>query len=532
MADKGSGKVAVGVYSVGESLRVAKVLRVGKRLKLLSVNSYKISHAPNSMELPDELPMEMPAGDDSIEITDEEITEDFDKVELDIDEEPEDDTASYIEILNLARDKGAKMALSVGDPQVYYNVFDSDWGLKGGKLLKRVNSEMKDIKDGYQSLKEDSVALLPIASYQLLAVIRERDIPFLTQLGRVRSIISRRLPIIAFTESVEVSLVNHVIDYHDTGEDVVTLILHIGEDYSRFIFMRGKDLLHVSQIIGAGAGSLDFKQILYRRLLLEMDTLELLQLNQIVMSGKVHKSGIVDYFYQEMPYEVAIVYPNFSDIDMSLLDQSQVETLGPYAVAVSIAQRALTPEIKRPHPIDLTPSRIKESQKSLSMSLPSWIILILMPVIVLYTFFRIEQLNTGMNRIRSDTYNRLLQEEEFMALENRIIEAHAQLSEVEKTSLILDSLTIGTNRWSPLMVQLMREIGKIKGIWLTEINQEQGVVVIKGYATYRNRIPQLVKALGSVKLRTVEVQQIRDKATYRFEIETAVSDSADSEGNR
>ncbi len=529
MAKKGSGKVAVGVYSVGESLRVARIMKTGKRLKLLSVNSYKISHTPGSMELPDNLHEEIPENGSSIEITDGDLTEEFNEVGMEPEEEPEEDTASYIEILDFVKDKGSKIALSIGDPQVFYNVFDSDWGLKGSKLLKRVNSEMMDIKEGYHSLKEDAVCFLPIGYYQLLAIIRERDIPFLTQIIRVKSIISRRLPIIAFTESVEVSLINHVIDYHNIGEDAATLILHIGEDYSRFIFLRGQDLLHISQIIGTGVGSMDFKQTLYRRLLLEMDTLELLQLNQIVMSGKVHQTEIVDYFYQEMPYDVAIVHPDFSELDMSSLDETEVDSLGPYAVSISIAQRALSTEKPRPHPIDLTPTRIKESQKRLSMSMTGWLMLFLMPVIVLYTFFRIEQLDTRMTEIKSDTYNRMLQEDQFFTLEKSIEEAHMKLSEVEKTSLILDSLTIGIDKWSPIIVQLMKEIGRIKGIWLTEIMQDKGLILFKGYAVYRNRIPQLVNALGSVTLRTVEVQEIRDKTTYRFEIESSVPGMADEE---
>ena len=100
---------------------------------------------------------------------------------------------------------------------------------------------------------------------------------------------------------------------------------------------------------------------------------------------------------------------------------------------------------------------------------------------------------------------------------------------MEKTSLILDSLTIGIDKWSPIIVQLMKEIGRIKGIWLTEIMQDKGLILFKGYAVYRNRIPQLVNALGSVTLRTVEVQEIRDKTTYRFEIESSVPGMADEE---
>lgn len=519
MAEKTAGRIAVGICSEGDALRVAKIQKTHKTFKLLTVRSFELQRTPGSPELSDDLQDVSPDAGPSIEITDEDLTEELTETDLEADEGPSGDTHTYLEILNMAREKGARIALSVAEPQIFYNVFDSDWSLQGSKLLKRVNDEMEVIKEGFQPLRSDSIGLVPIAKIHLMAVIRERDISFLEQIERVKHVIMRRLPIISFTESVELSLINHVVDYHPSNEDAVTLILHIGDDYSRFIFLSGRGIFHISEIIGDGASSPDLKQILYRRLLLEMDTLELPQLDQVVISGKALSTGIKEYFAKKMSDDTSIEFPNFSDLNISALEPSEAENIGSYSVAVSIALRALTPEKKRPYGIDLTPTRVKESQKRLSISTTGWGLLLLMPLIVLYTFFRLSQFDTEINELKGNIYTRHLQEGLYVDLEASIEDAHSKLSVIEMSSTLIDSLTIGTETWSPFITNLMKQSKRIGGLWFTEISQEPDLVILKGFAVYRNRIPQLIKSLGTAKLRTVEEQEIREKTTYRFEIE-------------
>ncbi len=142
-----------------------------------------------------------------------------------------------------------------------------------------------------------------------------------------------------------------------------------------------------------------------------------------------------------------------------------------------------------------------------------------MPLIVLYTFFRLSQFDTEINELKGNIYTRHLQEGLYVDLEASIEDAHSKLSVIEMSSTLIDSLTIGTETWSPFITNLMKQSKRIGGLWFTEISQEPDLVILKGFAVYRNRIPQLIKSLGTAKLRTVEEQEIREKTTYRFEIE-------------
>jgi len=523
MAKENAGKIAIGVCSESGTLRIAKIQKIHKTFKLLTVKSFKLQQKPGSREFTDESDDNDQIDSSATEITSDDLTEELAEEGIETVKKAFDDTAIYIESLNMASEKGARIALSAAEPQIFYNVFDTDWDLKGNKLLKKVNAELGEIKEGFRSLKNDAVGLVKITGDRLMAVIRERDFTFLAQIEAVKQFIGHRLPPIAFTESIEISLINQAIDYHPPQDDVFTLILHVGDEYSRFIFLKGQEIFHISQIIGDGADSPNLQNTLYSRLLLELDTLELQKLEQIILTGQTYNAPIKEYFTDNLSYEVSIKPAHFDDLDISAIEPALKDRLGPYTVSIGTALRALTPRTKERYQIDLTPTRIKESQKRLSITAAGWVMLVLIPFIVIFTLFYIKQIGFEINQLKSQIYAKRLQNEQHIELEASIEKALVTLSGMEKSTAIIDSLTVDTETWSRFIKKLMYLSGKIGQIWFTDITKEKDHVILRGYAVYRNRISQLIKMLGVGELRTVDVHEIRDKTVFRFEIKTKIA---------
>ena len=85
---------------------------------------------------------------------------------------------------------------------------------------------------------------------------------------------------------------------------------------------------------------------------------------------------------------------------------------------------------------------------------------------------------------------------------------------------VLDSMLMGTKTWSHFLRNVAGVKQNIKRIWVTNIRAaSESKVNLEGYALYRNRIPAFANALGNATLIKVEVQEIREKTVYYFELQ-------------
>ncbi len=534
-------RLAVGISDEGDILRVVKISRAENEIKVLATKIYRLRKGLDVADFSENDSVTNYDDRNAIDITNLEGDGDIDFQE---EVSPEggsidDDNATFIEILGMAKETNNRLALSVSEPKIFYNTFDSDWGLSGKKLFNKIIAELTNLKEDTLGISRSSLGILKITENRLMTLARDHDLEFFTRLDLVKKFIGRRLPRVDFSESAEFSLINLVLDQYQLDEDETTLILFVGDDASRLIFLQGTRIHHISQLISEGINSPSVVTVLYSRILLALDTLGLPKVDRIIITGLDDTEEIKESFLDNFTYGIKEYFQDSFGTDINIemfkhhfdcteLDPEQRKTLNSFSVALGAAIRAVKPEKKEFINVDLNPIFVRDRQKTIIITKFGWVLICLIPIIIAYTILQIGDFTREIKALEKEASSKQLYLARQRNVEILIEEAHAKLVNYDNSITILDSLLIKTETWSDFIGRLMKICDRINGVWITELSgTEDHQALMKGYAYYRNRVPKLVKLLGNSTLKKVDVREIRESTVFYFEIETDISEVQD-----
>ncbi|GBD02631.1 hypothetical protein HRbin18_02378 [bacterium HR18] len=104
------------------------------------------------------------------------------------------------------------------------------------------------------------------------------------------------------------------------------------------------------------------------------------------------------------------------------------------------------------------------------------------------------------------------------ALERRIDSLNARTLQALQTLEVLDSLLVGSDRWSRSLAQLSREVAAVGGIWVDSWKPQTTGVQLVGSALARERVVELAQRLEGT-IRELTFAEIREWPVYAFVIE-------------
>jgi hypothetical protein len=239
--------------------------------------------------------------------------------------------------------------------------------------------------------------------------------------------------------------------------------------------------------------------------------------------------GVKEYLTDGSGKSVPVEQVKFNGFDISELDNVEHKSLGSYSTALGAALRALEPE-RAVCKIDLTPNTVKESQNRLMISTPGWILLGLIPVIIAFSLVRQHRLSFDLQGMENTLQNKQSITLRVEDIEQQIQVEQGILSEYAKSLAVGDSLLVGTDRFGTFIEKVMRLSEETWGVWFTDFSASEGnKVKLLGYSVSRAKIPYFVDKLGHAELNTVEVQEIRERRVYRFEIEAEIPETSGGE---
>ncbi|MFH0883217.1 MAG: hypothetical protein V2A56_09555 [bacterium] len=579
-ASASSKQVAVGISVEGRFIQMVKVAKIQNSYQILDARLFELDETLDMQESPaeglEELGVEVEstvtedaANSDSIEISEETGEVDLDLEVLTADDQEEgakDDAGRFVELLQAASNNNARVGISLTEPQIFYNTFDTDWGLKSTKLKKRIKAELVEINEDYSNLRDDALSIIKVSEERPMVLVREGPVSLIEKLEEVKGFVTGRLPFISFVESLEISLANLVRHRYDLADDAVTAVVYVGEESSRFIFMRGHHLHHIAPVIADGANSPNIGSTLSSRFLFELDTLDLPGVDTIVLAGFAHVLKVEESLKDLATGEIHIEAVNLDGFDLTKLKPNRLmdnldrlrqlrakddtqsmpdfaydsfvqeetpagvlaedaeQDLTLYAGAIGVALRILDRERDLHYEVDLTPLRVKEGQNRFGMTFPGWILLGLIPLVAGVTYLVGAKYERQVEQLKAELGPKQEQMVLFNALTDSIRMAEDKLIKYERSFSVIDSLVVGTKTWSNFLTHVVNVADDVGGFWFTDMNPTEGgkKVNLVGYSLYRNRIPRFIEALGGATLKRVEVQEIREKRVYKFEIEALV----------
>jgi hypothetical protein len=516
------GKYAVGIFTEGLFLQVACLTKKGNKIKLVDAEIIKLAERLETVDVGKNLVLE-PVEVLSESTLQDEMTPDLDGSDLVFNEPDARSEEDNIAILSKAIGKySAKkfdLAISLAEPQIYYAYFNTQWNLQGDKLKAKIIEQLSKERQGADVLKPEDLHIINLPDGRIMVIVRDTEINLVNLIKSSPKSVVKHTPVINFVESAEISLINLVRENYDFKDNETTIIVYLGHEYSRMIFLRGNDIFNISYIIGAGLDSENISNTIYSRILLEQDNLNLPNINNILLTGEAIEADLHSFLKNKLSDGINIDYVRFANLDLPGIDP----LLSRYAITIGAAYRILEENNQNFYEVDLTPREIKEGQKKFKLGPLGWFLLLLLPLLTLFTTVKTNYQQRELTQIVSQVQFNQAELSLLQEIETRLNVQRTKISQFDKAFGILDTLTVGTKTWSTFLKNLADQCQRIRHIWITDFsaNSNNGVV-LKGYSLYRNRIPRLARALGNTSLNKVEVQEIRDLKVYNFEIALTV----------
>jgi len=429
----------------------------------------------------------------------------------------EDNNSVLLGILSNYQANKTHFAYSIAEPSLYYHLLESDFGLKGKKLKDRILSELRAIR-AFQPAA-DAVDAIHTDEGNLLCVIREDGLSLINSLEDIKGFIGGRVPRIPVIDSADISLMNVVRLNYNLQPNEVTVVVYVGFDFTRLIFMRGNQFFQFAPILGEGYDSANLANTVYSRLLLEQDNLGIPRISRIILAGESRRINLSDFLSQQLP-DQEVEYLIAPQLDTSGLPAEQQDQISEFAVPIGVAWRTLVPEDPDVYAINLLPASVQEGQRSLKLA---WHGYLLLTVLFLSTFFFSMSVTQKMQEIEEQAeVLRLKQTQiaEVEALQNSIIELEAQLQTFRNSLELYDNIVPGSDRWNKVFTKLSHGVEDLNSLWLADLgSDEKGTITMSGYSIYRTRIPRLSTLFDRSILKEVTVQDIREVPVYRYLIE-------------
>ena len=549
-------KEFTGLVLEGDAIKMARVRVEANKLRLLKLDQFSLvepikTKSPSqaeSFEESDSFEEEVDA-DSIFGFEDEEEDEEEDEVlgELDLDnldeEEPEEDTMS-LDMVEEADSGGAQSneillynVLTAIDTQnvnvgvnvpagnaIFQIIRDTNFkDVKKKDLIEDLENKLQSIYG--QAKSSDNYAYEVRDDGSLVLASVEEESALLKLINRADDLYSGKL-IVKEVLPDEAALVGLVRANYNLQPDEITGIIQFSPNKCRVVFMTGNEIWQVSPIINEGTNSKSFLNTLFSKILFQLDTGEVPNLDRIILANNTIGDDAID-FLQNNFSDVVVSNFRFNEekFDYEDIDEDLANS---FTTAISLAWAASEFEKKSYPNLSLLPSYVIERQKIFKLQ---WHGIILLALIFLapitFNYFyqqkarQIENLSSELQTINAQ----ITQVEPTVQATNEISNDLAQLRE---KLVLLDTLSNGSREWQAKLDILNEGMRPIENSWITSMTQAQNGTFVEGYSLYRNRIPRVVNIFSDATLLNVTIEEMREQEVFRFSIlvnEFAVSDS-------
>jgi Tfp pilus assembly protein PilN len=430
--------------------------------------------------------------------------------------ETETNTGVLVSLLNEFPAGKFILVYSVSEPSVYYQTLDDSFDAKGDKLKRRILEELAKIRS--EKLEADQVASVTAADGQLLAIVREDGLSLLNLIESVKDFIGKRIPQIPFIETSDVSLMNMVRANYEIGEEEVSLIVYVGSEFSRLIFMKGKEFFHFAPAISEGRSTPNIENTIYSRILLEQDSASIPRIDKIFLAGESHKVGLQVFLAPQFS-NAPIEYLNAASLDTGELTESIPEIVSEYAIPISAAMRSLEQSKPAYYKIDLLPNSFREGQKVFKLAWHGYVLLLIIFFSTLFFTMRTISMNEKVKAASADLILKRMQLAENKRLQQILDSLTNQNQQYVGALETYDAVVPNYNRWSKTLYQLTNSVDDIKSFWITELTQQpDSSFILSGVTLNRSKIQRISNIFEKASLLSVQTDSIRGQEVFKFKV--------------
>ncbi len=421
-------------------------------------------------------------------------------------------------------------SFALTEPAITYQEFESDFGLKGTKLKKKIIEEIAATRSSAPAI--DSIDTIPTATGGVLAMIREDGLHLFDLLTETRPFLGGRIPNVRMIDSADTALMGLVRASYELAPEEISVIVYVGHDFSRLIFMQGSEYLHFAPIISEGYGSANVENTIYSRILLEQDNIALARIDRILLAGESHKVNLQEALAPQFPHS-AVEYLKAPGLDLSAFDNQVGEQISEYAIPIVVAWQVLDPKAHGFYQTNLVSTSILEGQKVFKLAWHGWLAALAIIGSIVFFSSSIQKQSAAISNAAEELARKEERLKNIQELQNRESALNADIQKYQLATATYDSLAPGSDRWSRILSYLANYVEDINSVWIYSLrkdDQNPNGLLISGRSVYRTRIPRLANIFEKATLRAVRTVNIRGRDLYEFDIAVEQVDKSEGSG--
>jgi len=428
----------------------------------------------------------------------------------------EDNNSVFLGLLSAYPSSKYALAYSITEPSVFYHTVEGGYELKGKKLKASIAEELQSTRTIAPPL--EAIELFPSADGGLTAIVREDGLSLYRSLEGLRSFLGKRLPLFSLIESADLAIMGLARANYGFAPDEISVIIYVGSEFSRLIFMKGAEFFHFAPMLGEGFDAPNIQNTVYSRLLLEQDSIGIPRVDRILIAGEAKKIGLDEFLRGQLP-DIDVQYLQTPYLDASRLPAETQDQIAEYVVPIATAWKVLQEKHPAFYPVNLIPTVVREGQRAFKLA---WHGYLLLAVIFVSTFFftgRITSLREKITEQEAELARKQTQAKVNDELRASIQNLTQQLEGYRVALGVYNTIVPGYDRWSKVISKISGGFAGIGAVWLTDMaGAEDLSVSMNGFTVYKARVPRTAKVFDNSTLRSVQVEDLRGTTVYKYHI--------------
>ncbi len=350
-----------------------------------------------------------------------------------------------------------------------------------------------------------------------LVMSYEKQPPTMALMREVNEFLRGNL-FLALMDSTEVALANLARRDNDLTAEKISAIVYIESDFTRLLFMRGKDLLHVSSIIHEDTASPDILEVIYRKLIYEQDEAQIPELGAILLAGKSNRLKAKEFFSEYFP-AVRVDYLASPLVTGLAGNDMQRGVFAEFAVPIALAWKTLEPKSPFFIPTNLLPQDLLDQQQILKLNYHGYILLALTGLVAFFMTWQIGRLNNNIRELRNKNTQLEMKIANNQETVDRVLLLDNQCQRLKKNLFLADSLAQGHDEFLAFLKKLNNSVGRVGNIGIDEIVTSNKGFSVRGTSLSREAIPLLAERLERASLSQVTRVEAEKRKYFSFNLE-------------
>ncbi|HEX7071334.1 MAG TPA: hypothetical protein VF190_11030, partial [Rhodothermales bacterium] len=302
------------------------------------------------------------------------------------------------------------------------------------------------------------------------------------------------------------------------GSSRNTLVVRVGSDDTMVLFLRDSQLVHVDSL--RSLTSFDSPETVCSRLLLQQDEQGIDEIHHVLLLGQEKETRLVETFRMFFPDADVRSMRRYlpQPPDEKEGRSSDVAAISALGAALRMADSSRQPFFDH---VNLIPKRLMRTALRMPFGWPSLALLALVALTGIFFVSRYTALESEIDTYRDKlrSYPPVITHTDPQVLQARIDSMHEAYAGYMRALDVLDTLLVGSDRWSMGLERISAHAAAVSGIWVESWRPTgETVIEIEGSATSRDRVVQLTQRLNG-NIEELVFSEIREMEVFEYRMD-------------